>query len=274
METKWKCQFKNPPEPITVGQKLLLLCDGEPKKTFRHPIRIEFLDNKHDYSLYVLKTLNKEDHFLILEVTSYRTGEFKHPFRITDGEQNFIVEDLSFSVQSVLEKPQESPQGSFGPFRPPLPVWYLTTMLLAFACIAVCLFIFLKRWVQRKRYIQKILDRKTHLNPSKSFILGLRQQVKDSEYSIKKLEKLFKKFLEDLFFIPAIDKTTEQIMNSLKKYHPLIYKKDGQNLRQILNEFSTLDQKTIGQQSFLKLKKVCQKIVFLLDNQRKLNDLA
>ena len=271
METKWQCQFKDPPKSITVGDKLLLLCDGEARKNLQKPIRIEFLDGKRNYSLHVLKTLRTEERFLALEVTSYQTGAFNHPFKITDGKQSLVIDNLSFAVQSVLKetKKQPKPHGSFGPFKPPLPIPHLTAILLTLLFATGAFLIFLNRAIKRKKYIQKILNRKTYFNPSKSFILGLRQKTKNSDYSGQKLEELFKQFLEDLFFIPAIDKTTEQIMKSLKQYHFPVYKKEGPDLRQLLNELSSLNQKTKFKKTFHKMKKVCQDMVFLLDNQRK-----
>lgn len=269
MKIKWNCYFKNPPETITVGQKLLLLCDGEPKNKLQNPVRIEFLDKKHDYSLYVLKTLKTENNFLALEVTSYRIGQFKYPFVITDGEQGFAVEDLSFTVQSVIGTKQDTPKayGPFGPFAPSLPLWFLLITIFSLVCLFISIFVFIKRLLKRKAFVQLVLNRKTYLDPSKFFILGLRKQTKNSDYSIKKLEMLFKSFLEDLFFIPAKNKTTIQIMKNLKKNQNLIYKKEGQNLQQILNELSSVDHKTINEKTFINLKKVCQNIVFLLDQK-------
>lgn len=263
MENNWQCKFKNHPEEITVGQKLLLICDGGEKINLKKPLRIEFLDKKYDYSLHVLKTLKTEDYFLALEVVPYRTGKFKQDFIITDGKQDLVINDFSFSVQSVL-KPNTKIYGPFGPFKSPIPLSYFALMLFSFSCLVFCIFVFFNRWLKRKNYIQKILDRKTHLNPSKSFIMGLRQQT----YSIEKLEILFRTFLEDCLFIPAIDKSTKQIMKSLKTLQPSIYKKEGQALYQILNEFSSLDYDKEDKKTFLKLKKVCQNMVFLLDKTK------
>ena len=276
MENKWQCKFKNPPEQITVGQKLLMICEGDKAVKFKNPVYIKLPTKNQAYSLYVLKTLNKEDYFLALEVTSYRTGDFKSPFTITDGEQNLNIENLSFSVQSVLNNTtQVQAQAPFGPFKPPLPLWYLSTMIFTICCLSACVLIFLIRFFKRKKFIQKVLNRKSYLTPSKSFIVSLRQQKEETSYSIKNLEKLFKIFLEDLFFIPVIDKTNKQIMKNFKRYQAKVYKKESQNLRQILNEFSSLNNKNTDQQSFLKLKKVCQNTAFLLDNKKeKTNELA
>ena len=140
-------------------------------------------------------------------MVSYRTGKFESPFIITDGEKKLIVEDFSFSVQTVLgevKQPLLQPHGPFGPFKPPLPLWYLSIMTLTFSFLTACIFIFFNRFFKRRNFIQKVLKRKTYLSPSKFFILHLRNYKGDTHHSIKNLENLFKIFLEDLFFIPAI----------------------------------------------------------------------
>ncbi len=278
MITQWQCNFNKPPLQITIGQKLLILCKGDKKASLTAPIRIDFLDNKQAYSLYVLKTVKKEPHFLALEVTSYRTGKFNSPFIITDGKESLLIKNLSFSVQSVLNQTEQpvQPHGPFGPFKPPLPIWYLSATILTSVCLIVCLFSFLNRLFKRKRFIQTVLNRKTYLDPSKSFIINLRKQKDDSIHAIKKLETLFKIFLEDLLFIPAIGKTNNQIMSYLKKYHRHIYKQEGHKLYQILNEISALKQSPGDKTTFLKLKNICQDMVFLLEKnkRRKLNGLA
>ena len=48
MKDKWQCQFKNPPKKITVGQKLLMLCEGDTTADFNSPLRVEFLDKQTD----------------------------------------------------------------------------------------------------------------------------------------------------------------------------------------------------------------------------------
>lgn len=282
MKNDWQCRFKNPPKEITVGQKLILLCEGEEKTAFKNPIHIDFLDKSQNYSLYVLRTLNQEEHFIALEVTSYRTGEFKNPFIITDGEQKILIEDFSFSVQSVLGAKTGSAQaqGPFGPFTPPFHFWHLTAVIFSVLCLGICSLLFLNRLFKRKKYIQKILDRKNYLQASKSFIINLRKKDIDSGDYPKILERLFRVFLEDCFFIPAVNQTNKQIMKSLKKYQHLVYKKEGQNILQVLNELTDLNkknelnQKIADRRNILKIKKICQKMVFLLDSEGKSNDMA
>ena len=267
MENYWQCNLNNPPKTITVGQKLIMVCDGEKKINLTKPLQIEFLEEQHKHSLSILKTFKIEDHFLALEVAPYRTGSFNHPFKITDGKQSLLIKDLSFSVQSILK--DQKAQGPFGPFPAPFPSWYKPAWLLIFVFLIMGFGIFCYRLLKRKKFIQKILQRKTYLTPSKSFVIGLRKPQKDPIQAIKNLEQLFKTFLEDRFYIPARGHQTEQIMKNLKKYQIHAYKKEGQNIRQTLNELSSINKRNADNKTFFELKKLCQNIVFLLDHKRK-----
>ena len=270
MDNKWQCQLNPIPKTITVGQKLNLFCKGGKAVLFKQPLSIQWAGEAQPYSLYILKTVKQEENLLILEVTSYRPGLFNTPFFITDGEQQVFVNNLSFSVQSVLPQKNQppSPQGSFGPFRDPLPLWYWLSLSLSFLFLSLCLFLFIRRLWKRKVFVQKIKARKTYINPSKSFIQGLRKQKEDSPDYLQHIEELFQKFLEDLFFIPARAIDIKKFMKNLKRQHAQIYKKEGKSIRQVLKEFSALKEKSPHKQSLKKLKKLCQDIVFRLDTKK------
>lgn len=270
MDSRWQCQFTNAPKEITVGQKLTLLCNGSKKTLFKQPLQIRFLDKEQLYSLHILKTLKQEDNHLLLEVTSYRTGLFQSPFFISDGEKEVLVEGLSFSVQSLLkgEKQPVQPQGPFGPFKSPLPVWYRASASFSFLFLISLLLLLLYRWFQRKTFLQKVAERKSYLSASKSFISGLRKQTEDSPQYLQKMEELFKVFLEDCFLIPALGKSTKEFMKHFKRQYHSIYIKEGRSLERILKEFSILKNKSPDRQSLLKLKSLCQEKVFLWDEQR------
>ena len=269
MEIYWQCRFENPPKKITVGQKLTMFCDGEEGINLTKPLYIEFLKEQHKHSLSILKTFKIEEHFLALEVTPYRTGSFHHPFKITDGKQSLLIKDFSFSVQSVLKSQKESAQGPFGPFPALLPSWYKPACLLICIFLIISFSVFCYRFLKRRKLIQKILQRKSYLTPSKSFVIGLRKSQTEPIQAIKNLEQLFKTFLEDRFLIPARNHQTERIMKNLKKYHIQIYKKAGQNIHQVLNELSSANRKSADNKIFFELKKLCQNTVFLLDQKRR-----
>ena len=265
MANNWQCYFKNITKQITVGDSLNLLCDGETQQEFKAPIKIEFLDKKHDYSLVVLETLKNEDYFLSLKVTSYRTGTFQQSFYITDGVNKLQIDNLSFEVHSVLTQKEIKPYGPYGPFKLQPHLLYVFTFSLSVLVVAFFSFLFTYRFFKRKKFIQSVFNRKSHSNPSKFFSVSLRKEQKDLIQSINHLERLFKTFLEDCLFIPALNQSHKQIIKNLKQYHPSIYKKEGSKVFQILNEFLEVKKGQIDRKSYFELKKFCQRLVFVIE---------
>ena len=185
MVNNWQCYFKNVPNPITVGDSLNLLCDGETPIRLKEPLRIGFLDKKYDHSLVVLETLKKEDHFLALKVASYRTGPFNHSFFITDGENQIQIDNLSFEVQSVLTKKEVKPYGPYGPFKLKPDLWYVLGFGLSLIVLAVFTVLFSYRFFKRNKFIQSVLNRKSYVKPSKFFAINLRKEQNNLSQSLK-----------------------------------------------------------------------------------------
>ena len=268
MENNWQCYFKRAPNKITVGDFLNLLCDGPTQLELADPVKIEFLDKKQNYSLVVLETLKKEDYFLALKVAPYRTGRFKKSFHITDGKKKLQIDNLSFEVQSVLTKKATKPYGPFGPFKLQPDLLFVFGFGLSIIVLAFFVSLFIYRFFHRKKFAQSVLNRLSHSNPSKFFIVNLRKEQKDLSCSLKHLEHLFKTFLEDCLLIPAVNQSNKKIMKQLKKYHRRLYKKEGANIRQVLNEFLSVNTNQLDRKTYFKLKKLCQKLVFLLDKKK------
>ena len=270
MAKDWQCYFKRVPDKLTVGDTLNLLCDGQTKLELKEPIKIEFLDRKDDYSLVVLETLKKEDYFLALKVVPYKTGLFDKKFYITDGQNKIQIDNLSFEIQSVLTKKETKAYGPYGPFRLKPDFWYTFSISLSFIVIAYFILLFTFRFFKRRKFLKSILKRGNHLKASKFFVVNLRREQKDLIHSIKYLDKIFKTFLEDSLFIPALNKTDKQIMKNLKKYHPTLYKKEGRNIYQFLSEMSGFNKDKLSTKIYFDLKKFCQKLVFLIDENKDL----
>ena len=267
MANGWQCYFKGVPKQITVGDSLNLFCDGDTPLKLKEPIKIEFLDESYNYSLVVLETLKKEDYFLALKTTPYKTGSFKQSFYITDGENKLQIDNLSFKVQSVLTKKLAKPYGPYGPFKLNPDLLYTVSFTLSILVLSVFSSMFIYRFIKRRSFIQAILKRPAHLKPSKSFVVSLRKEQKNLLQSAKHLETSFKLFLENCLFIPVIEKSNNQIMKSLKNYHPNLYKHEGLNIRQVLNELSAVN-KEIDKKSYFELKQLCQKLVFLIEETK------
>ena len=265
MENIWFCQIKGAVRSITVGDKLILLCDGESKVSFKkEQLSIEFLNPDHVYSLVLLEVLESENNFLVLKAAPYRTGSFEHPFYISDGEQFVKVENLSFEVQSLLTDKDTKPADPFGPFF--INTGFIVYFLFFTLCFIIGLFVFFYRFFKRTRFVKKIFKRESYSNPSQAFIVGLRRDHESVEDLFENLEIRFKIFLEDCFLIPVHNQKTKSIMKQLKKYHPLVYQNSAGSIRRVLNELSSADKTNYNY--YLKLKKVCQNVVFSLEDKK------
>ena len=265
MENIWFCQIKGAVRSITVGDSLILLCDGESKASFKKEhLSIEFLNPDHVYSLVLLEVLESENNFLVLKAAPYHTGAFEHPFYITDGEQSVKVENLSFEVQSLLTDKDTKSAGPFGPFF--INTGFIFYFLFFAFCLIIGLFVFFYRFFKRTRFVKQIFKRESYLNPSKAFIVGLRGDHESVKDLFENLEIKFKTFLEDCFLIPVHNQKEKKIMKQLKKHHPVVYQNSAGSIRRVLNELSSADKTNYSH--YLKLKKVCQILVFSLEDKK------
>ncbi|MCY4513198.1 MAG: hypothetical protein OXB86_05880 [Bdellovibrionales bacterium] len=268
MTNQWRCHFKKVPEVITVGEPLLLACDGETPVSFKkEKLFIRFLQPENKYKLHVLEVAHLDSLSAELLVTSYRTGDFQESFFITDGEREVFVEGLQFSVKSLLPQSPLSPHPPFGPWSTSLPLFYFT--LWGFVGILALLISALRIhfFVSRKKFLRKV-EKRSVVHPSKVFAQTVRKHDEKKKDFIFHLEKTFKLFLENNFFIQAENKNPKQIIRSLKKYCPTVYKKYMDKLFQVLGEFQYFQEKTPGEEECFKLKQTCFNLVFEMDQER------
>ena len=296
MDSKWTCQLKRAPQKITVGDEMLLSCEGEAPVPLKGDLKIIFPKKEDAFRLYVTKTLHVEDSYVDLKAASYRPGDFQGAFFVTDGARGFSVENLSFSVASVLagrEKPLEKPHGPFGPWREPFPPWLAAAWGLAALLGAVSIGLVLKRFFERKRFAAKIQRRTRGARPSKIFIRAWRrreaaaarlsgapasapaagggekpkpQTAEESKSRIRDLEALFKAFLENLCLVPALNKSSRQILSGLKKYRRPLYKSHGRALLQVLSELECFRSAPPPEKAAAQLETSCRRLAFQLED--------
>ena len=268
MTNQWKCHLKKTPEVITVGDPLLLACDGEePVSLEKDKLFIRFPQPEHKYKLHILEAVYMDSLSAELMVTSYRAGEFRESFFITDGEREFFVEGLEFSVKSLLPPTPLSPHPPFGPWSAPLPLFYFTLWGFVGVLLLLISVLRIRFFVLRKKFLKKVESRGV-ARPSKAFTRSVRKYDEREEGFVSHLEKNFKLFLENSFFVPVESKTPGQVSRSLKKYCPVIHKKYGDKLLQILGEFRYFQEKTPGVEEAFKLKQGCFHLVFEMDRER------
>jgi len=266
----WNCEILFPPQSITVGTKLKLSCKGEvPPLISQKKLSIIFPKKEDAYRLHILKTLDVQKNHIHLEVVPYRTGLFNGSFTVTDGSQSFLVDPLSLKIDSVLSKNQKvQPQGSFGPWEPPLPFWYLSffgvNIILFVSIVATLCY----KYFQRKHLVQLIDSRLTDQLPSQIFIRQLRRLDKKAKNYVLKLENLFHTFLENLLYISTVKKTSHQILKDCKKYSPDIYKIYGDQISQILKELHNFKTYESRKSIRFQLEKSCKELAFLLETAK------
>ena len=313
---KWFCYFDFfKKDPITVGDVLILLCDGtEPANFSGKHLRIELLptgqeepfDPYKKYSLYALENMKLEKNNIGLYVGIYRTGDFNHPFIITDGTEKVFVDNLSFRVESVLQKTKDGmkPEGPLGPFDFSSPLSWHPILIFVLLFLSWSALFIRGKW-KRNQLINKIKNRlkEKKLKPSKIFFHSLRESEYLKKHSVQKLEQAFKLFLENLFFIPTkmflgnwflipISKIYNQlimqhqklsvfnfdtsnihkwwIMHNLKRFHNKLYQTEKKALGQLLDEFSAFNKNPRNkEEAYLRLKKSCQEMVLRLENKDK-----
>ena len=266
---KWSCAVVEQPEKLTVGDKFSISCQGVKPVIFGKNVAIIFPQKRDHYRLYVLESLQREPSSLELKVVSYRTGKFDTSFIITDGSSRILGEGLFFTVDSVLAGKQGTPHPPFGPWASPWPFWYLSLLgATIFLFLAAC-FAFGRRLVKRRNFIRRVTIRQGMGLPGKTFARNLRRKEITSPSYVKSLDKLFRIFLEDQLFIPALGCSSLDIVKSLKKYNRLVYKSHSGKIKALLNEIKEFKDKKTDEDICRELKENCLQLVFDLEGRNK-----
>lgn len=260
------CRFEKIKEVMTVGDIFELHCEWPVTVILSAPVRIEFKSQKkqnqqkgdtsilksaervqpeNSYSLFVLDTISILPGRGIFKVTSYKPGNYKAGFKLVSDQGELEVQPVSWHVESVIpEGKKETIQAypPYGPWVEPLPFWYWPFSVLTLLGFIVFVSVKIYTFVNRKKKIQEITDRLKNKNPFREFISQLNLLVreinnKEGKEIIKKAEKDFRLFLENEFFIFALDKEPKKIVKQLKKYYPGFSEEQG-----ILNFFTEVSK--------------------------------
>jgi hypothetical protein len=253
-KTVWQCQLTPKETPVTVAVIQDLVCSGpHSPKLDSEKIKIIFSDKKFDYSLYVLGKGNTDYQSLTIPVTSYKAGSFDKPqFIISDGENNIHVEDLSWTIESVLESKEDKPVPSLGPFELTMPWWYWWSVGVGLLILLLFLFFRIKKIWVRKKLIEELKNHATALTPFNQFNKDLRAQVRSWQQSelvksdnqepisrkqiIESTEKIFRQFLMRELLVPALEWSDSDIYLEIKRRHPKIYKEHLLDIKKTFHE--------------------------------------
>lgn len=262
----WSCQFQpfdtNPSFPLDqweVGRKYLLHCEGEFVEGLKAPVFLKWPDEKWKYSLKVLDLRSFDNNNVWLEVTAYKPGKFSvENIVITDGTNEIPVSLLEWNVASVLaskqqemaQNPEEQKLKYVGPFELALPLWYWVAWgLLAFLIIG--LFVHkVRKYLERKRLIERLSRQTTALTPYNQFNKEIREHMRKYQgarrgeetkefynHYLENLDETFRMFLVRELLVPAMDWSSSAVLREIKLRHKNIYKYTGPQIRRLLTEF-------------------------------------
>lgn len=243
-------------EPLTVGQKFVLSCEGAPLSLNLDKAALRLaLPKEEKYKLKLLRVQELREDGATLTVTSYRVGknELKNAV-LTDGSRKVALSGPGFELQSVVN-PQENPEGKLIPPPAPLnvnwPVWLwggLTAVLLTGLVVAV---VRGRRSLQRKRWLAELARHGTALTPYHQFNKDLRALGRQASTFrpetwnaqaagsyIDELNRAFRWYLAREFTVPAHEWSPSAIAAEIRKRDHGVHKRVGRDLNVALRELN------------------------------------
>ena len=256
------CRFEGKKEKLTVGDVFDMYCEWPITTILSSPVRIRFPKNKNPedqfkpkqspYSLVVLDTVKILPGRGTFKVTGYKPGSYESGFTLVSNEGTINMAPLTWTIESVLPKNQKEvkPYPPFGPWREPLPFWYGLlgiSVLTGFIVFSVLKTVF---FVQRKKKIQEVKERLKSKKAFYEFISRLNSMTRniykeESSQIVQNLDTHFRLFLENEFFIYAVNKSVKKVIRQLKKYQPHIYRENKVNILNFFIEVQKLSSEKV-----------------------------
>ena len=256
------CRFEGKAEKLTVGDVFDMYCEWPITTILSSSVRIQFPKNKNPenqfktkqnpYSLVILDTVKILPGRGTFKVTGYKPGFYESGFTLISNEGTINIAPVTWTINSVLPKNQREvkPYPPFGPWVEPLPFWYWPlgiSVLFGFIVFTVLKTIF---FVQRKKKIQEVKERLKNKKAFYEFISRLNSITRniykeESSQIIQNLDTYFRLFLENEFFIYAVDKSVKKITRQLKKYQPRIYRESKVNILNFFIEVQKLSSEKV-----------------------------
>ncbi|MES2963706.1 MAG: hypothetical protein V4760_07425 [Bdellovibrionota bacterium] len=252
-DKQWACKIQPRAEgEITVGTKLVMLCEGEPATLVKESLRIE---NREDmkYALRLLEVKSLDETKAELVVTSWMAGEIEVPNSVlTDGKLRVGIGDQKLTVATVID-PQSNPEGKpFGPFAPfalPWPIWLWLVVALIAALISLALWIPVRRSMKRKKLLTMLEKNAIALSPFNHFNKELRRLTRlvptsasqpwhegDARTFFRELDAAFRWFLARELVISAVEGSPSKILAEVKRANPDVHSMNRKDLRLVLDE--------------------------------------
>jgi len=256
----WNCELKALTESTTVGALKDLICRGDYVADLdRNKLKIEFEDKQNQYALQIIEVKTVEGQSLSLVVAPYKAGKFEKPvFVITDGLRSVKVNDLTWSVESVLQGKEDKPIPSMGPFSLSMPWWFWSSILGLIVLVFILIGLKLKKTWDRKKLIDELSSRGTALSPFNQFNKDFRLQLKEWQQKeltekvkaeqewrlelLKNTEKNLREYLMRELLIPTLEWTDIQILTEIKRSHLMIHNELSSEIKKILREIKQIQK--------------------------------
>lgn len=285
-DAKWVCRMSgldekgqltgDLKEPITVGKKFHLACEGEPVTLNGSALFLE-LPKELKYSLRLLETRSLTETRAEFIATTWMTGQIdlKNPV-LTDGMKRVDLGELSLRSESVLD-PQTNPEGKpYGPWSPqhmayPLYVWI--ALIAIFALAALIFYLGLRKSMRRKRLLAELEKHATALSPYNHFNKELRKLGRQStlesngaddgegarQYFVD-LDRSFRWFLARELIVPALDSSPREVVREVLKVDKGLHKEIKRDLHMALTELDKAlrSSKKLSSEDAQQLAELCR----------------
>lgn len=267
MTTNWTCQAKFAKEPLTVGDKYQVNCQGEAVEWKGKSLNFEFPDNLK-YNFRVIKFDEVKSDSIAFTATTYQTGEYAlEPIVLSDGENKVNLSPWSLKVDSVVQvKPGEPPQpfGPFGPFLLPWPLWvWIALGTILVSLFSGGLFAYLRR--QRLKAWRKLVEENmTTLSPYHQFYKDIRKLQRlhsEPKEAIAQLDEAFRLYFLRELEVPTAGRPASWFLKHIRRKNPRLIKAISKDLATTLRELEKVKAKSLSERDSEQLTRQCQTIV-------------
>ena len=190
------------------------------------------------YALNLLKVQSTNPKQIVLDVTSYKAGEWKFEKVFLKQEaQSVELHIPPLVVKTVIEQSQQEKPESFGPIGPlKIPWLYICVLLVIVLYIIGVIVLKVRRYSQRKALLAHLQDFETAMAPLQQFHASSRKWQRDYTFfhSLQGSDEELKTVLQDMdrlvrvyfirkYQIPAHQWGRKLILKELKKEHRSVY---------------------------------------------------
>ena len=275
------CRWENKKETLTVGDLFEMHCEWPLTKVLSQPVRIEFpvasstesssslkaegsISVPTPYALVIVDTSILVPGRGIFKVTGYQPGSYDSSLKLVSKAGEVETAPLTWTVQSVIKEQQVKPFPAYGPWIEPLPFWYFP--FISLLLLYVCSFVALKiRFIIRKK--RKIREVKRRVKQKQALRIFITYLGGHKESQVEDLNKHFCLFLENCFFIYALNEKPEKILQQIKRHYPSVYKKSGKEIRSFFLEIKNLSEEKVSVEVLESLVDMARTVAIELSEQ-------